>query len=127
MDKAALVSIDLQMGTEVLDILRRANLKVSVALWVYTSQYEEWRLVISGKAFDSLAIRAAYRLLHDTLDKGGMGIEGTDSIMILRTSDPFIKALRRQFAKSKFVEGMRLNGQSIGDRFVEEGFVYRIS
>jgi hypothetical protein len=41
-------------------------------------------------------------------------------------SDPFIRALRRILAKAKSVEGMRLGGQLIGDRFVEDALVYRI-
>jgi hypothetical protein len=42
-------------------------------------------------------------------------------------TDPFIRALRRLFGKTKSVEGMRLGGQMIGDRFVEDAYVYRIS
>ena len=42
-------------------------------------------------------------------------------------SDPFIKELRRIFAKAKSVEGMRLGGQMIGDRFVDDASVYKIS
>ena len=47
--------------------------------------------------------------------------------MILAMSDPFIKALRKLFGRSKSVEGMRLGGQMIGDRFVDDAYVYRIS
>ena len=46
--------------------------------------------------------------------------------MILKMSDPFIRALRRIVAKTKSVEGMRLGGQFLGDRFVQEALVYRI-
>jgi hypothetical protein len=46
--------------------------------------------------------------------------------MILEMKDPFIRALRRIFGKAKSVEGMRLGLQTIGDRFVEDGIVYRI-
>jgi hypothetical protein len=127
MDKATLVNIDLQRGADVLDILQRADLKVSVALWMYTSEYAEWRLILSGKAFDSLGLRDAYRLLNDTLHRGGIGVDQTPTIMILPISDPFIKGLRRIFGKAESVEGMRLGGQMIGDRFVEEAYVYRIS
>jgi hypothetical protein len=47
--------------------------------------------------------------------------------MILPMSDPFIKGLRSIFGKAKSVEGMRLGGQLIGDRFIEDAYVYRIS
>ena len=48
-------------------------------------------------------------------------------MMILPTNDPTIKHLRRSFGKTKNVEGMRLGGQMIGDRFTEDAYVYRIS
>jgi hypothetical protein len=39
---------------------------------------------------------------------------------------PFIKALRETFAKAVDVYGMRLGGQTFGDQFLEDAFVYRI-
>lgn len=47
--------------------------------------------------------------------------------MILPMADPFIKELRRLFGKTRSVEGMRLGGQMIADRFVQDAYVYRIS
>jgi hypothetical protein len=47
--------------------------------------------------------------------------------MIFPTKDPFIRELRRIFGKTKSVEGMRLGGQLIGDRFLEDAYVYQIS
>jgi hypothetical protein len=51
----------------------------------------------------------------------------TPPVMILAMSDPFIKELRRLFGKSKSVQGMRLGGQLVGGRFIEDAYVYRIS
>ncbi|HEY1339500.1 MAG TPA: hypothetical protein VGF59_18430 [Bryobacteraceae bacterium] len=39
---------------------------------------------------------------------------------------PFVRDLRRIFGQSANVEGMRLGGQPIGDRFVEDAVVYRV-
>jgi hypothetical protein len=39
---------------------------------------------------------------------------------------PFIKALRQVFAKVKDVYGMRLGGQTFGDQYLEDAFLYRI-
>jgi len=47
--------------------------------------------------------------------------------MIFPMSDPFVRNLRRIFRKTKSVEGMRLGAQTIGDRWVEEAYVYRIT
>lgn len=127
MDKATMVSLDIDRGTEILNVLGRAKVKVGVALWMYLSEYEDWRLVVSARQFDSLDLRDAYGLLHDTLGASGFNPRNTPPILILPMADPSIRELRRLFGKTKSVEGMRLGGRMFGDRFVEDAYVYRIS
>ncbi|MGA3095930.1 MAG: hypothetical protein ABSF25_05705 [Bryobacteraceae bacterium] len=122
-----MVGLDIDRGAELLGALERAKLKVGVALWVYLSEYDDWRLVVSARRLDSLDLRDAYRLLHDSLAAAGFTPKNTPSVMILPMSDPFIRELRRLFGKTRSVEGMRLGGQVIGDRFVQDAYVYRIS
>jgi hypothetical protein len=127
MDKSALVGLDLEAGSQVLEILDRANVKVSVALWAVLEEYYDPRLIVSGRQFDRLGPREAYGLINDSLDAAGFPIRKMPIILVLPMTDPFIRHLRRVFAKAKSVEGMRLGGQTFGDRFVEDAYVYRIS
>ncbi len=122
-----MVSLDINRGSDILESLERAKLKISVALWMFSTEYEDWRLVVSARQFDLLDPRDAYRLLNDSLAAAGFTPERTPPILILPMGDPFIKELRRLFGKAKSVEGMRLGGQMIGDRYVEDAYVYRIS
>lgn len=127
MDKAALVSIDLDKGSELIEVLDRAGLRVQVALWAHLAEYHDWRLILAARKLDSLGIREGYLHLYELLANAGYREANTLSIMILPMSDPFIKGLRSIFGKTKSVEGMRLGGQLIGDRFIEDGYAYRIS
>jgi hypothetical protein len=127
MDKAAMVSVDIDMGMEIVDTLERKSLKVNVALWAFLSEYGDWRLILSSRQFDSVGLRNAYGLLHDALDAAGIIPERAPLAMIIPMSDPFIRDLRRRFGKAKNVEGMRLSGQMFGDRFIEDAYVYRIA
>lgn len=122
-----MVSIDVSLGSELLGILDRAKLKVSVAIWMFLSEYEDWRLVVAGRQFDSPDPRDAYRLVHDSLRAAGFKPQKTPPVLILPMSDPFIREVRRIFGKTRSVEGMRLGDQMIGDRFVLDAYVYRIS
>jgi hypothetical protein len=122
-----MVSVDVSAGAEILDILDRAKVKVDVVLWTFLSEYEDWRLVVSARQFDSPDPRDGYRLLHELLAAAGMTPRKTPPVVILPTTDPFIRELRRIFGKTKSVHGMRLGGQMIGGRFVEDAYVYRIS
>ena len=127
MDKTATVSLDFARGSELIETLDRTKLKVDVALWAYLAEFEDWRLVIAARQFNPLGLRESYRLLHDSLVAAGFGRERTPTVMILPMADPLIRELRRMFAKTRSLEGMRLGGQLIGDRFVEDGYVYKIS
>jgi hypothetical protein len=128
MAQALLVNVDIGAGSEILNILDRAKVKISVALWAHLSEYEDWRMILAGRQFDALpTTMKAFRLLNDTVRAAGFPIENRPPVMILPMTSPFIKALRRAFSKARTVEGMRLGGQLFGDRFVEDGYVYRIS
>ena len=127
MDKTALVSVDIEMGRRVLDALDGAKIKVAVALWGVLAEYEDWRLVISARQLSSPDLRDAYRRVNECLTAVGVTPDKKPPILILLMNDPFIKRLRQVFGKTKSVEGMRLGGQAIGDRFLEDAYVYRIS
>jgi hypothetical protein len=126
MDKAALVTADFAVGAKLLDVLDNSDLAISVALWVNLPEYGDWRLVLSSRRLDTVDPLGAYGLVHDALNQAEFPIEHTPPLLILRMTDPFIKALRRIFGKARSVEGMRLGGQMIGDRFVDDGIIYRI-
>jgi hypothetical protein len=106
--------------------LDQADLAISVAMWLYPQEYEDWRFVLASRRLDEAGPRDAYGLVHDALTAAGISYRQTPTLMILEMKDPFIRELRRTFGKAKFVEGMRLGLQMIGDRFVEDGIVYRI-
>lgn len=126
MDKTALVTAELSTGARILEILDDADLGLNVAMWIHLSEYGDWRFALSSRRLDSVDPSKAYRLVHDALNQADFPFEHTPPLMILRMNDPLVRALRRMFEKAKNVEGMRLGGQMIGDRFVEDAIVYRI-
>ena len=127
MDKTALVGFEVDRGTKILDILDASGLRVKVAMWAFLGEYDEWRLVLSSPEFDDGTLQDAYGLLHKALDAAHFPLEITPTVVIMRSSDPFIKSLRKIFGKAKTVEGMRLGGQTLGNRYLEDAYVYRIS
>jgi hypothetical protein len=127
MGQALLVSIDLDTGTEILRILDEASLKVNVALWALLEEYTDWRLVFASRRFDAVGTLEAHGIVNDALRATGFPIENKPSILILPMTDPTIRSLRRIFGKTKTVAGMRIGGQQFGNRWVEDGYVYRVS
>ncbi len=87
-------------------------------------EYGDWRLVLSSPSLDQSHQLKAYEKVTEIL--GGRFVYRLPPILILPTKDPFIKEIRKIFGKTKDVMGMRLGGQIIGNRFVENAYVYRV-
>jgi hypothetical protein len=128
MDKATLVGIDLEAGRDLLKLLDEAKFKVTAAAWVHLPEFSDWRLWIASPVYDSEGIFEALRRIQVVLRKASprMPIE-LDQITVVSPKDPVIRDLRRRFGKADwFVEGTRIGGHMIGDRFVEDGYLYRV-
>ncbi len=124
MDQATLVGPDLSAGREIVSELDAAQIKKITALFAIFPEYSDWRLVLSSPSLDQdNSLKAGVKvhtILHGKFDFP------LPPIMILPTKDPFVRALRKIFGKAKSVEGMRLGGQTIGNRLVDSAYVYRI-
>lgn len=127
MGQALLVSIDIPLGREVIDAVEAAGFIVDVALWVFFSEYDDWRLVLASRKLNKEDLFQQYMLVNRATDAAGIGIRRVPEIMILKMTDPFIRELRRLYGKSKDIEGMRIGGYSIGGRGVQDAWVYRIT
>jgi hypothetical protein len=124
MDQATLVGPDLTIGREIVSVLDAAQIKQITALFVLFPDYSDWRLVLSSPSLDQDHSLKAGKRVHEILQ--GKFDYGLPTLMILPTRDTFIKALRNMFSKAASVEGMRLGGQTFGDRFISDAYVYRI-
>jgi len=124
MDQATLVNLDVNTGATVLAALDDDHIKIAAALWMVSSDYNDWRLVLSSPSLDQTHPLKAYERVAEALH--GRFAHVRPPILILPTKDPFIRELRRIFGKTKDVTGMRLGGQSIGNRFISDAYVYRV-
>jgi hypothetical protein len=126
MDKATLVDIDITGGERVLQILDRASFKVSVALWLYSSEFEAWRLNIASPLVDTEGPKEAYIRLLSALRAADPDLTANLTITLVSPKDPLMRALRRTFGAASNVHGMRLGNNVIDGLFVEQAYVYRI-
>jgi hypothetical protein len=125
MDKTTLVGLDLSEGAKAVTTLEENGIKLKVALWMVTPEYEDGRLVLASDALTQVDPLKDYERVAVILRSAFR--YDVPPILILKTTDPFIRTLRRIFGKAKPVKGMRLGGQHIGDRYLEDAYVYRIA
>jgi len=124
MDQATLVNPDINAGRDALAALDAAQIKPVVALLMVSSDYDDWRLTLASPALDQTHPLRAYEQVTAVLR--GRFVYSLPPLLILPLKDPFIRELRRMFGKTKEVDGMRLGGQTIGNRFIANAYVYRV-
>lgn len=122
-----LVDIDFKKGERVISALEGAGIRLNVAMWAHFSEYEDWRFVLASKDWDTLDLGDAYLKVNRILKDAGMSGRQVPLIFIMGTNDPFIRALRKVFRSAKDVSGMRLGGQRLGDRYVDDAYAYKIA
>jgi hypothetical protein len=126
MAPATLVSFDIENGKNAIDALDKAGKTPLVALWAKLPDYENWRLVIASDRLDQKSQFSGYSEINEAMEKAGIPNHRQPAIYLRPMDNPFIQALRRIFASAKDTYGMRLGGQTFGDKYLEDAFVYRI-
>jgi hypothetical protein len=124
MGSATLVANEIQLGRQVVAQLDKADLRPRVALWMSTPEYDEGRLVLAAPEYDRKEPLKAYEAIYRALPE--RAVNGRPAVLLLKMRDPFIKALRAIFNRTS-TEGMLLGSQRIGNRFIDDGYVYRIT
>ncbi len=126
MDKGTLVNLDIESGREVIDALDRDGKDPNVALWAKLPEYEDWRLVIASERIKQTGSLFPYSQVNSAMEKAGIPAWKRPKIFLRPMDKPFIKTLRNVFAHTTDTYGMRLGGQTFGDQYLEDAFVYRI-
>jgi hypothetical protein len=95
-------------------------------LWAKLPDYDNWRLLLASDRFDQSSQFSGYSEINEAMDKAGIPIHRQPAIFMRPMNNSMIKALRKTFASTSDVYGMRLGGQKFGDKYLEDAFVYRI-
>jgi len=126
MDKVALVNFDIESGEKVIEALDRDGKEPKVALWAKLPEYEDWRLVIASDRIVQTGSLYPYTQINEAMEKAGISISKRPKVFLRPMDKPFIKTLRSVFSRTADTYGMRLGGQTFGDQYLEDAFVYRI-
>lgn len=127
MGKTTLVEVDLKITERIVSALESHGVPVAAALWVNFQEYEDWRLVLAAKKLDKLDPRDAYLTVNQITKDAGITVWESPTIHLMKTTDPFIRAIRKVYGKAPKVVGMRLGGRMWADRYIEDGFAYKVA
>lgn len=143
--------VDLDIGRKIIVALAQGNIPISVAFWAYVPQIDEWQFFIATPLVDSKGPKAAYEQVLRTLHEAGMDPQFPWRRIFLRSpKDPVLRSLEKQTeipdgsisiaefatiprgAPSAYYvtydpypgETFRALNEPVGDRFVEDAYVY---
>lgn len=126
MAPATLVNFDIENGDSVIRALEKADKAPKVALWAKLPDYESWRLILASDRLDQDSPFSGYSEIIEAMKAADIPIHRQPAILLQPMKSPIVEALRRTFAKAKDTYGMRLGGQTFGNKYIEDAFVYRI-
>jgi hypothetical protein len=124
MATATLVNSDIEIGRQIVAALTRANLPVTVYLWAFVPQLQEWQFIVATPLVDSKGPLAAYSEVNKVLRKEGVFDDAPLRRIFLRSpNDRVLKTLERE---SRVVpqESFRVVNEQIAGNFIEDAYVY---
>jgi hypothetical protein len=124
MATAALVNSDIEIGRRIVSALTRAAIPVTVYLWAFVPQLQEWQFMIATPLVDSKGPLAAYGEVNRVLQKEGIFDDVPLRRIFLKSpSDKVLKSLEKE-SKAVPQEVFKIVNEQIAGSFVEDAYVY---
>lgn len=125
MDKATLVERDIEAGRKLIQALDDQNFRVEAALWLYRSESDQWRLLIASPLADQQGWKWAYDLIQSVIKSEQLNLSLGD-ISVVNPKDSFIQLLKHGI-HVRASSGARFSHNVIGNVFIEDMYVYRLT
>jgi len=128
MATATLVSEEIKEGQRFIEALNSAGLSIDSALWIYSSDSETWRLMLTSPLCDSHGSLEAYKQILSVFRdvKPELKIDWT-TLVAVSPNHELIEGLRQsQLLWNLNLSGKRLTNNMVNMMLVEDGYIYQI-
>jgi hypothetical protein len=124
MATATLVNSDIDIGRRIIAALTRAAVPVTVYLWAFIPQLQEWQFMIATPLVDTKGPLAAYTEINRVLQKAGIFEDApTRRVFLKSPNDRVLKSLERE-SRTIPQETFRVVNEQIAGNLVEDAYVY---
>jgi len=124
MATATLVNNDIEIGRRIVAALTRASIPVTVYLWAFIPQLQEWQFMVATPLVDTKGPLAAYGEVNRALQKEGVFEDVPLRRIFLKSpSDRILKSLEKE-SRAIPQETFRVVNEQIAGNFVEAAYVY---
>lgn len=127
MDKTALVERNIEDGRRLLEALDEADFQVSVALWLYVVEDEEWRFMVASPLVDQRGTKESYAFIQGVLallsPPSGISLK---QVSVVSPKHELLKLFRVAVRTGPGISGIRFTGNTINNVFIEDAYIYRV-
>ena len=128
--KEALTPQMIAAGAELTRRLDDAGFDLVASFWLYTSESNQWLLVLASPYATAAGPIKAYRRIREVLYNSATELDIPMMLWdttVREHNDPLVTALRTGLKPRKHVEGRRVTGSIVNDQFIEDAYVYRVA
>lgn len=109
--------------------LDEQGLRPDAALWLYSPEVQQWKLVIAELKVGTLGPKEIYRKIQQIMEKSANEITGLslDDVALARPDAPIIVLLRVAIRTGPGISGIRFTNNVINGTLIEDAYIYRLS
>ncbi len=127
MATTVLVERDIQEGKDLIEALDKTEFKVDASLWFYSSDSDEWRLLIASPFVEENGPRKSYGFIRSVLAQpsppSGISLK---NVSVLSPKNQLIKLLKTEISTGPDIAGIRFTRNVINNTLIEDAYIYRI-
>jgi len=127
MATTVLVERDIQEGKDLIEALDKTEFKVDASLWFYSSDSDEWRLLIASPFVEENGPRKSYGFIRSVLAQpsppSGISLK---NVSVLSPKNQLIKLLKTAISTGPDIAGIRFTRNVINNTLIEDAYIYRI-
>lgn len=123
--KEPLRSEQIAAGKELTRVLAGSDLQLVACFWLYTSETNEWRLILATPVVDAEGPKKTYALIRQTLTASSDPSLSLLNISVQSPQNPLVQSIRLSYDLDlKVSGGLRLSRTRVGDVFIEDAYLY---
>ena len=116
-----LVEPQIEAGRRLVEFLDSHGMRPEAAFWLFSSDFDDWRLMLAVKEVDEGGPRRAYEKFLNL--ETGVSI---NEVSLVSPKNAMVKRLRSAIRTGKGIAAIRLTGNVIDGTYVEDALIYRL-
>jgi hypothetical protein len=116
-------------GATLVGKLDERGLQPDAALWLYSPDLQQWKLVIVEVKVGKKGPKEVYRQIQKILRESGgeMGELSLDDVALAKPDAPIIALLRASVRTGPGISGVRFKNNVIDGTLIEDAYIYRLN